>query len=88
MTSFLLPLHYEQKHKKFFYLRIDDIALTVKMKEENFVTMTVEMRYQKTEEPTVTVESKLCQKLEERLKKEHETFGDSRGSFEDWKKNP
>ena len=59
--------------------------MPVNVKEESSVTMTVEIRSQKMEDPTITVESKFCKKLEERLRREFESYGDDIGSFEEWK---
>ena len=66
--------------------RIGDIGIPVKIKEETFITIALELRAQKLEEPTITVETELDEKLKEKLREEFRKVGPNSDNFARWKK--
>ena len=58
----------------------------MKVKEEGFITVALELRAQKLEEPTIIVETELDEKLEEKLREEFKNLGPRSDNYAKWKK--
>ena len=61
------------------------MGIPVKVREEGFVTVTIEIHSQKEEEPSVIVETELDKKLEEKLRDEFRKKGPISDNFTKWK---
>ena len=71
--------------KDVFSLRIEDVGIPVKVKEEGFITISLELRAQKLEEPTIIIETELDEKVEKKLREEFRSLGPTSSNYARWK---
>ena len=70
-----------------FIFRIEDIVLPVKVSDKDFLTISLEIRTQKLEEPSIVVTTELDQALEEKLEEKfrESTFGFR--NYDEWRES-
>ena len=64
---------------------MEDVGIPVKVKDEGFVTVALELRTNKWEEPSVTVETTLDENLGGKLRTAFHKTGPSSDTFAKWK---